>query len=119
MWKYFTYKNTYRYLNVLPELLKNYNTSYHKTIKMAPLQVNSTNERKIFNKVFRLSDKTPVFKFSIGDFVRISKVKLAFEKGCNRNWTEEIFKITHILSRTPPVYRICDLKDDEISGNFY
>jgi len=119
MWKYFTYKNTYRYLDVLPELLKNYNTSYHRTIKMAPLQVNSTNERKILNKVFRLSDKTPVFKFSVGDFVRISKVKRTFEKGYTPNWTEEIFKITHRLSRTPPVYRICDLKDEEISGIFY
>jgi len=42
---------------------------------------------KNFNKVFRVGD-------FVGDFVRISKVKLTFEKGCTPNWTEEIFKIT-------------------------
>jgi len=78
-------------LDVLPEVLKNFNTSYHRTIKMASLQVNSTNDSKILNKVFRLSDKTPVFKFSVGDFLRISKVKRTFEKGYTPNWTEEIF----------------------------
>ncbi len=43
MYKYFTYKNTLKYIGVLDELLQGYNGAYHRSIKMAPSKVNQTN----------------------------------------------------------------------------
>ena len=35
------------------------------------------------------------------------------------NWTEEIFRITRQLSRTPVVYTVQDLLERPIKGTFY
>ena len=37
MWKYFTDNNTYNYMNVLPDLVKDYNNTVHSSIKMTPI----------------------------------------------------------------------------------
>ena len=39
IYKYFTFKNTYRYIDVLPKFLRAYNNTVHSTTGMAPLQV--------------------------------------------------------------------------------
>ena len=44
MYKYFTYKNTLSYIDVLPQLIKSYNNTYHRSIKMKPSQVTKANE---------------------------------------------------------------------------
>ena len=37
MWKYFTDNDTYNYMNVLPELVEDYNNTVHSSIKMTPI----------------------------------------------------------------------------------
>ena len=59
------------------------------------------------------------FKFRAGDHVRLSLQKRLFKKGYRMNWTEEIFQITHQLSRTPVVYTVQDLLERLIKGTFY
>jgi len=44
MFRYFTYKNTHRYTNVLEDLLHSYNNTYHRSIGISPLEVNRDNE---------------------------------------------------------------------------
>ncbi len=44
---------------------------------------------------------------------------MTFEKGYRPNWTEEVFVISSCLKRTPPVYRIKDLDEEELEGTFY
>ena len=39
MYRYFTTKNTRRYIDVLPDLLHSYNHTYHRSIGMAPIEV--------------------------------------------------------------------------------
>ena len=64
------------YFDVLDDIVKNYNNSFHSSIKMKPKDVKDgsfieNNEEK--NK------KDPQFK--VGDHVRISKYKIIFAKG--------------------------------------
>ena len=59
------------------------------------------------------------FKFKLGDQVRISKSRRTFKKGYLPSWTQEIFTVTKIIPRDPPVYRLRDYADDEIEGVFY
>ena len=120
MWRYFTKNNTYKYIDILSDLLKNYNNSVHRTIGTFPANVSIKNEREILNKVFRIKKEQPVkFKFQIGDKVRISKVKRTFEKGYVPNWTEEYFIIKNRFARNPPVYELEDQMSEKLAGIFY
>ena len=127
MWRYFTHKQSYRYMDVLKDLVFSYNNSYHRTIKTTPSQVNKHNENKIWEITYGHTKHTPLeipikFKFKLGDLVRISKAKMIFAKGYTANCTRELFKIHEHIPRRPPVYKIVDThptKPELIDGVFY
>ncbi|CAB4033161.1 uncharacterized transposon-derived [Paramuricea clavata] len=120
MWKYFTAKNTLKYVDILQKLVKSYNHSRHRSIGMRPVDVNEDNESIVWQKLYgEESDKSVRFKFNIGDQVRISKARRTFKKGYLPNWTEEVFTITKRVLRRPPVYKIADFDDEELKGTFY
>ena len=123
MWKYFTDNNTYNYIDVLQDLVDDYNNTRHSTIKMTPVEASKKkNEHLVYRNIYpnALKIKQPETpKFSVGDEVRISKKKKVFEKGYTTRWTEEIFTITKILNTNPITYKIADLTGEEIAGTFY
>ena len=81
MYKYFTHKNTLCYIDVLPQLVKSYNNTYHHSIKMKPSEVTKANEDKVWHTLYGNNIQMRLrFKFQVGDRVRISKVKRIFKK---------------------------------------
>lgn len=58
-------------------------------------------------------------KFSVGDFVRISKYRHAFDKSYTPNWTTETFQIFNVKQTFPRTYILKDFKNEEIKGLFY
>ena len=121
MYKYFTYKNTLNYTNILQDLIYSYNHSYHTSIKTKPSLVTKQNEDHIWHILYDhdvIDGKTP-FKFHVGDKVRLAKKKGTFEKGYTTNFTKEIFEISKRIARNPPVYVIKDKSGDEIKGTIY
>ena len=119
MWKYFTANNTLKYTNVLQKLVSSYNHSRHRSIKMAPAEVNKENESVVWQTLYGEKPVHAKYKFNIGDQVRISKARRTFKKGYLPSWTEEVFTITQILPRQPPVYKIADYHGEELEGTFY
>lgn len=120
MWKYFTFKNTWRYIDVLPDLLESYNNSFHRSIQMKPVEVNKKNESLVWHTLYGKNFIQPIrYKFRVGDQVRISKAKKLFDKGYLPNWTTEIFVVSESLPRRPPVYRLKDLQGEVLGGIFY
>ena len=122
MWKYFTDNNTYTYMDVLPELVEDYNNTVHSSTKFTPVEASKKkNELNVWRNLYpdrlKIHDLTP--KFSVGDEVRISKKKKTFEKGYTTRWTEEIFTITEIQNTNPITYKIADHQGEEIDGTFY
>ena len=67
------------------------NNTYHRTIKMKPINVKDNTYINIGKEV---NDKDP--KFKVGYHVRISKYKNIFAKGYTPNWSKEIFVIKEI-----------------------
>ena len=98
-----------------------YNNSKHRSIGMAPNQVNYDNETQVYLKLFGYPDIAPCikYKFQVGDSVRIIKYKHVFDKGYLPNWTEEIFTIAKQVPHSQPVYHIKDYQDVPIEGTFY
>lgn len=122
MWKYFTHKNTRKYIDVLPKLLNSYNNTFHKSIKMTPNSVKPSNvidvHQNLYPEDFDKKEKAK-FKFNVGDKVRISREKGKFEKGYEANYSEEIYVIVERLPRKPPVYKLHDLKGKPFDAIFY
>ena len=83
------------YVDKLHNIVDEYNNTYHRSIKMKPVDVKD-NTYISFKK--EVSDKNP--KFKVGDQVRISKYKNIFAKGYMPNWSEEIF-ISKIKNTVP------------------
>ena len=91
------------YIDKLDELVGEYNT-YHKTIKMKPVDVKD-NAYIDFKK--EVNDKDP--KFKVEDHVRISKYKNIFAKGYTPNPSEEVFVVSKIKNTVPWTFIINDL----------
>lgn len=120
MWRMFSMQGSYKWLELLPKLVAEYNGTYHRTIKMKPNDVNKAVERDLLNTVYQSPIPSKVkSKFRVGQFVRISKYKHVFEKGYTPNWTTEIFKIKRLQQTTPITYLLIDLNGQDISGAFY
>ena len=123
MWKMFSANNNTIYIDKIGELLKNYNSSVHRSIKMAPIFASDIkNSNRVFANLYSDEIYTPVKKpkFKIGDKVRISKYKRKlFDKGFTPNWTEEVFVVDGILHTKPVTYRLVDLQGEAVTGSFY
>ena len=75
IYKYMTSISKNVYIDKLDDIVNEYNNTYHRTIKMKPVDVKD-NTYIDFKK--EINDKDP--KFKVGDHVRISKYKNIFAK---------------------------------------
>ena len=114
IYKYMTSISKNVYIDKLDDIVNEYNNTYHRTIKMKPVDVKD-NTYIDFKK--EVNDKDP--KFKVGDHVRISKYKNIFAKRYTPNWSEEVFVIKKVKNTVPWTYVINDLNGEEIIGIFY
>ena len=114
IYKYMTSVSKNVYIDKLDDIVDEYNNTYHRTIKMKPIDVKDHNYINIGKEIY---DNDP--KFKVGDHVRISKHKNIFAKGYTPNWSQEIFVIKKIKNIVPCTYVINDLNGQEIIGTFY
>ena len=118
MYKYFTAKNTKRWIDILDKLVDNYNNTVHSSIKKKPIEVKKQDTIAIARILYPPA-KAKSFKFDIDDLVRISKAKKTFRKGYLASWATELFKIISRFNRANPVYEIADLNGNKVKGKFY
>ena len=102
------------YINKLDDIVNECNNTYHRTIKMTPIDVK---DNTYIDSGKEVDDNDP--KFKIGDHVRISKYKKYFPKGYISDWSEEVFVIKEIKNTAPWIYIINDLNYQEIIETFY
>lgn len=128
MWLNFTINGNQHWVELLPKLIKDYNNSFHRTIKATPTYASrKENEQKIrynFNKTIQEKYNTnrsyyDTPKFHVGDLVRIYKYKGHFEKGYETNFTKEVFRVIEVLHTIPITYKIESLDGENIIGSFY
>lgn len=56
-----------KYIDILSNLVKGYNRSYHRSIKMRPVEVTKDNEDRVWRTLYPSITKTTNFKFNVGD----------------------------------------------------
>ena len=109
IYKYMTSVSRNVYIDELDDILNKYSNTYHRTIKMKPVDIKD-NTYIDFDK--ENNDKYP--KFKVADHVRISKFK-----GNTLFWFEEVFVIKKLKNTVPWTYVFNDLNGEEIVGTFY
>lgn len=113
-------RGSYKWIDILDQIVKVYNSTKHSTIRMKPRDVRRKHEQMLLNSVYKYSVHIKAdSKFKVGDFVRISKYKHVFEKGYMPNWTTEIFKISKNQRTQPITYFLTDIDGNDIKGAFY
>lgn len=121
MWKEFSFNGNYRWVDMLQQLVNDYNNTVHRTTKYKPVAVNERNAKTIqiraYNNI-KVADPR-IAKFGVGDHVRISKHRHVFSKMYTPNWTNEIFTISKIQNTYPRTYVLQDSQKQNVLGGFY
>ncbi|KAJ8314766.1 hypothetical protein KUTeg_006916 [Tegillarca granosa] len=127
---------THRWIDVLDKITISYNKTYHRTIKRTPASVTPKDSVNLWKTIYEVnvrpktkskqnveSKKTPyrrIYKFKVGDVVRISFLKRPFQKEYDERWSRELFVVTDRFVREGiPQYKLKDYANDLIDGTFY
>lgn len=124
-YKYMTENNTYRFKDVFQNLVKTYNLRKHRMIGYSPDEAENNDNihlqiRLNLSKYYdKIKSKKP--KFSIGDTVRIVKLKGKFSRGYKERSNREYFKIFKINTnfKIPLYYLETYNGKEKIKGGFY
>lgn len=126
MSKYFEEYNTQKYEDKLQSLVDSYNNTPHTTLLgETPARMTKARSKQLWWSIYRppikrTKRKVKPYTFSIGDTVRVSRLKSTFEKESQNNWTEEIFKIKlRFRKQYINLYTIKDYLDEDILGLWY
>jgi len=98
IFRYLTLKRTRTYINVLQDIIKGYNKTFHSSINCSPSEVNENNEKNIWWNIYMnvnmKSKKYKPFKYQVGNTVRISSKRGRLDREYDEKWSNEIFRIT-------------------------
>lgn len=124
--KYITAGNP-KFIDKLDDFISAYNNSFHRSIKMTPIEACSASTQQVFLNLYGFDDerallrnvkKKPILR--IDDSVRIGEQKNRFKKGYAQNFTDQVYTVSHAIQGTKtPVYSLRDEKGQAIKGNFY
>ncbi|DAC81637.1 TPA_asm: integrase [Powellomyces chytrid fungus MELD virus 1] len=88
---YMTAFRTKNYIDALPDLVMNYNTSFHTTLGKAPSEVKDGSSQRDNSK-----GAAALSKFNIGDHVRILQDADIFTKGYIAKWSTSVYQIVNV-----------------------
>ena len=85
--------------------------------KLAPITVSQKDVPYFVSLCNTVAPQRP--KFKVGDRVPIRRKIETFHRGYRIQFTEELFTISHIPTKSPPTYAVKDVNDEIIQGKFY
>ena len=118
MWRYFIMKQSIQYIDVLQDFVRSHNNTFHRTIGMAPSEVNATNQEVVWQRRCG-HESVGIPKDRVCNRGCISKAKRQFRKCCMANWTDYLFTIVDAHRSEPPVYRLADWHGERLAVTFY
>lgn len=122
--RYLTHVKSKRFIHKLKDFERQYNSSYHTTIKCAPNDVTEDKVPKVWQNIYgkkleKLKNSTGSNLIKQGDWVLIPRKKGLFEKGYAQNFGPTPY-IVHLVKRTQPITYVLKTTDGEvIDGSWY
>ena len=132
VFRYLKEFKTDKYIDKVQNFVSAYNRTFRSGIQAIPENVNKTNETKLWWQMYwpdeappRPGVKTkrkpePKFLFKIGDQVKMTLIRTAFQREYSARWTTEIFIITdRFIRQNQCLYKLKDWQGEEVEGTFY
>lgn len=123
LYKYFSIKETSRWVDFLPHLVDAINRSVCRITRLRPIDINFENGDAVWEQLYGDSFDTHITqrpKFQRGDKVRIAKEKTPFDKMYLPNYSEEIYRVKKLQRRKlPTTYELVTKEGVPITGKFY
>ena len=123
MWYKFTKHDTHKWVDRLPKLIAKYNKTVHSSIGMTPEKALKHEDELLSIQLCQLQRRENkdrrISKLKVGDMVRLSKTKTAFDKGYTENYTHELYRIVEVVDSVPNTYHVEDEGGNRIEGSFY
>ena len=118
--KYFYENNTKKWIDVLSTFTSNYNATPHSSHGLPPDEVNDTNRKLVYKRLYPHLNLTTVCKLKVNDKVRKILQKSLFEKGYTKKWSDEIYKISAARQSNGVCwYKLENLSGEEQEGVWY
>ena len=128
-------RNSHEWVDLLPKITEAYNNSYHRTIGMRPAEASKDKEVQIWERMFEFSPKsekkimkekpaklkTPatIYKYQLGDAVKLAFSKYVFQREYSQRWTTEVFFISERYTKQNIQYYIVkDYHNKQLDGRF-
>jgi len=96
--KYLSVYKTNKYIDILPNLIANYNTSSHRSLGKPPADMNDEDIQDLNNEISEINKDVyqKINKIKPGQKVRLLIKKKSLEKGNKFSWSKQVFEIEKI-----------------------
>jgi hypothetical protein len=116
IFKYFTLNDTYRWVDILDDLLYNYNHSYQSIIKMKPIDVTEKNKNDVLlnieSTLFNPNIKNNI-QLKVGDVVRVKLPKGKLQKKTGEKFSTKLYTVGNVkYGEQGLVFDQYELKDE-------
>ena len=123
IWTYLSDRGTVRWVDVIQDFVDAYNNLRHRSIGMAPADVEKKDENRYRVCLFGDGDTYLKPQIPQGAVVRATSHNKICDKSYMPNWTKEHFTVSKAV---PPrkgtkrrVYKLVDYNDEDVNGNWY
>ena len=99
------------WISELSTVIKQYNNTFHHSIKMTPIQASKKSNEKIVYRNLKDNREAHKPKFKLGQLVRTADIKKVFSKGDSTNYSYKLYTITEVIYNTIPSYRLNHLPE--------
>ncbi|PFX27133.1 putative uncharacterized transposon-derived protein F54H12.3 [Stylophora pistillata] len=118
LYRYFTAKNTFKYVDVIQDLVTQYSYTPHRSIGMTPSDVTEDNVSKLWSCLYGPHTRSKAV-FKKEDKVRLQKKFRPFKNGYLPGWTEEVFEVYKVVPGRVSTYKVQELDGTPLKGHFY
>jgi len=96
--QYLSVYKTNKYIDVLPNLISNYNTSNHRSLGKAPAEMDDKDVKELNNQINEINNEVyqKINKIQPGQKVRLLIKKKGLDKGGKYSWSKQVFEIEKI-----------------------
>ena len=123
IWTYLSDRGTVRWVDVIQDLIDAYNNSRYRTIGMAPADVQTNIENRLWVHLFGDGDTYLKPQIPEGTMVRASSHKTLFDKGYMPNWTKKHVTVSQAMQprrrAKRRVYKLVDYNDEAVKDSWY
>ena len=122
LWRYFTYTNNRRYVDVMPALVESYNNTIH-SFNLPPIHSTFSEFSQLLKSRGGLAHalcRSRVKKIEIENRRPSQTVHSnSILQGYLPGWTDKLFQVAQVFRDNPPYYKIEGLQGEWLEGTFY